>query len=167
MYFNTYKVSGGAIIADDNHSPTHMVNYDSKTKTKKVNPLTGEELKRRLPEVHHYSDVVWATWDHYAKEEAHKLRFIFRGKITNQETRRIMKQAMGLSESDVLKLAWPGKKFDMSTDKGKALLGTGHGSSVAYLLITGKYKLGEKKPVVSIFTDDDNDYFMVWELKDA
>lgn len=139
-------------------------------KGKKNEPQTGEALKKSLPEMHHWSDVVSAIWVNTAGEKAKNLRFIFRGKITNQQTIDIMKQT-GLSKPGKLDLTWPGKKFDMSTDQGKALLGTDHGSSIAYLLITGKDILGKREPVVTIFTgkhaEGDDEYFMVWELKDA
>ncbi|KAL9614739.1 MAG: hypothetical protein Q9167_000808 [Letrouitia subvulpina] len=167
MYWNAYNVSGRAIIADNNYSPTYMVNYDPKTKTMRENPWTGKELEMRIPEMHHYSDVVWAIWDHIAGVNAGSLRFIFRGPIVGPETRLVIERAAGVSAPGVLKLPWPGKIFDMSTYEGKAPLGTDHGSSVAWLLTTGKYKLGERKPVVHLFTDDDKRYFMVWVLEDV
>ncbi|GAB1210761.1 hypothetical protein APSETT445_009559 [Aspergillus pseudonomiae] len=41
---------------------------------------------------------------------------------------------------------WPGKSYDMSTDDGKAILGTPNGAGVARFLMDHKPELGVKAP---------------------
>lgn len=41
---------------------------------------------------------------------------------------------------------WPGKSYDMSTDDGKAILGTPNGAGVARFLMDHKLELGVKAP---------------------
>ena len=68
------------------------------------------------------------------------LRYVFRMQISNADTESIVKRVMG----DVATSVWPGKTFRMTTDEGKALLGTPHGSGIAWLLAQHKKQLGLK-----------------------
>jgi hypothetical protein len=70
-----------------------------------------------------------------------KLKYFIRFHVENDSSKAIALQAC-----DQVIPSWPGKEFDMTTDAGKAILGTPNGAGVAQLLIKYKGDLGVKAP---------------------
>ena len=62
------------------------------------------------------------------------LYYIFRIHIFNTDTEAMITKAMAGRELSL----WPGTKFAMSTDEGKALRGTPHGGGASFLLAQHK-----------------------------
>ncbi|KAL8933167.1 MAG: hypothetical protein Q9216_006493 [Gyalolechia sp. 2 TL-2023] len=126
----------GAIISEASFSPRF-----------KAGP-TGE-----IPRLNRWSDIVWFLWAREAGEQAKNLRYVFRDKINNDETRGIIDKIHQLDEHpDTLDLPWPGHTYDMRTDDGKALLGSPHGIGLAYLIRDHSDVLGRKIPFAHVFT---------------
>ncbi|KAI4180494.1 MAG: hypothetical protein LQ346_006980 [Caloplaca aetnensis] len=111
--------------------------------------------KEAVPEMNRWSDIVWLLWAQEAGDKAGNLRFIFRDKVRNDVTREIIERIHGLQENpDTLDLPWPGHKYDMRTDDGKALLGSPQGIGVAYLIKDHSNVVGRKIPYAHVFSVD-------------
>ncbi|KAI4286663.1 MAG: hypothetical protein L6R35_004082 [Caloplaca aegaea] len=61
-------------------------------------------------------------------------------------------------------LDFPGLAFGMDTDEGKALLETRNGIGTARLLIDRARQLGKRELKVDIFTREDGQYCMLWDM---
>ncbi|KAL9020303.1 MAG: hypothetical protein Q9185_002484 [Variospora sp. 1 TL-2023] len=70
----------------------------------------------------------------------------------------------GSSADDEDELDFPGLEFGMDTDEGKALLGTPNGIGTARLLIDRARQLGKRELQVNIFTREDGQYCMLWDM---
>ncbi|KAL8646923.1 MAG: hypothetical protein Q9210_005855 [Variospora velana] len=68
------------------------------------------------------------------------------------------------SADDEDELDFPGLEFGMDTDEGKALLGTPNGIGTARLLIDRARQLGKRELKVNIFTREDGQYCMLWDM---
>ncbi|KAL9011178.1 MAG: hypothetical protein Q9173_003952 [Seirophora scorigena] len=161
-YHNAYIPAGpkSTIIAQRNFAPRRLA-------------APGQ----KIPALHRWSDVVWLAWTLTAgREDRGQLRYIVRENITTKLTRRIM-EYIKRARPDTDFLPWPGRLYDAATsDEGKALLATPHGVGVAYMLGDHADALGGRRyPAVCIFTaptreegrEEKNDYYMIWELRDA
>ena len=158
-------MDSGAIIAISNASPAYCVNIGANP------PLTGEALLAKIPPLNRWSDVVWTLWQHTAgKALAPSLQYIFRDKVVSADSKHIMDIVMGNTspEPDQLEAPFPGKTFDVDSDEGAALLGTPHGTGIAYLLIDHADTLGKRHIRITIFTGvvaEQNKYFLIFELQ--
>ena len=125
----------GAILAPYNYGP------DARGSGRRP-PVTGSEV---IP-LKQWSDLVFLAWQNFQQKQAEpearmqNLRYVFRMQIANVDTESIVSRVMGGVAASV----WPGKTFKMTTDEGKALLGTPHGSGIAWLLAQHKKQLGLK-----------------------
>jgi hypothetical protein len=70
-----------------------------------------------------------------------ELKWVFRYEITNPTTIDVLREAC--QGVEVEKLKWPGKKFSMHEEEGKAMLGAPNGVGVAWLLATHKEQFGD------------------------
>ncbi|KAL8722328.1 MAG: hypothetical protein Q9225_001176 [Loekoesia sp. 1 TL-2023] len=138
FYYNKYIPDSrkGAIVAEANFSPRF-----------KAGP-TAE-----IPPLNRWSDIVWFLWSREAGNQAKDLRYVFRDKVNNEETRGIIDKIHRREDRpDTLDLPWPGDTYDMRTDDGKALLGSPHGIGLAYLIRDHSNVLGRKIPFAHVFT---------------
>lgn len=140
------NVPGGAIIADDNISPTAKQKDDKSIIT--------------LPDLRNWSDVVFLQWQHFATMadvSVKSLRFICRSNVQNLETKQAavtIFNELGLPYIPEFanRLTW-----DMNEGgPGQAILGTPNGAGGAYLLAQHKTQLGVKTfKSVQIWSGDD------------
>ncbi|KAL8976579.1 MAG: hypothetical protein Q9177_006825, partial [Variospora cf. flavescens] len=70
----------------------------------------------------------------------------------------------GSSADDEDELDFSGLEFGMDTDEGKALLGTPNVIGTARLLIDRARQLGKRELKVNIFTREDGQYCMLWNM---
>lgn len=133
-------------------------------------PPTEQELRKLMPRLNRWSDVVWLLWARKAEDQAGNLRYILRDNITNKGTKAVMDQVFKVPENS-LDLKWPGKTFDVREgDEGKALLGTPQGSGIAWVLADNKQILGERSLKVTCFTGESSTggankyYYLLFEL---
>lgn len=150
-YMNVFNLGRqkGAILGDMNYGPDIEG-------AKQDPPVTGSSV---VP-LKQWSDVVFLQWQQLvwtdypnagSQRDAamQRLNFVFRLRIDNAETNRIIGQVMGNQTIDL----WPGKYIAMTADGGKAMLGTPHGAGVSWLLAQHKNQLGRKWVTgVTIFT---------------
>ncbi|KAL8748656.1 MAG: hypothetical protein Q9184_007161 [Pyrenodesmia sp. 2 TL-2023] len=142
FYHNKYipgSQGKGTIISEANFSPGFQ--------REKVGS------KEAVPEMNRWSDIVWLLWAQEAGDKVGNLRFIFRDKVRNEVTREIIKHVHGLQDKpDTLDLPWPGHRYDMRTDDGKALLASPQGIGVAYLIKDHSNMVGRKVPYAHVLS---------------
>ncbi|KAL6708397.1 hypothetical protein ACN47E_002660 [Coniothyrium glycines] len=93
-----------------------------------------------LPALQRSSDLLWAMWEEEIPENKRQnIQFFMSLSITNDITLKIMKRAMG--DEDI---SSSGKKFMMTSEAGKALLGTPNAAAFAHFLIQRKLQVGLK-----------------------
>ena len=135
-------------------------------------PYTPAQYRAFTPKFRRWSDLVWFVWAKQAGEEAGNLRYIFRDNVINSDTKGVIDQIFKIPRN-TFDQPWPpgpGKTFDVATtDAGKALLGTPHGSGIAWMMADHKDTLGERGLKVTCFTSDgffktENNYYMLFEL---
>ncbi|KAL8917683.1 MAG: hypothetical protein Q9208_007809 [Pyrenodesmia sp. 3 TL-2023] len=136
---------------------------------------------RAVPLLHRWSDIVWLHWSTIAGDDAHQLRYIVRENVRTPGTRSLIEHLELEAEPDNLHLPWPGHIYNMSSPNGLALLGSMHGTGVAFLLKDHSDVLGRRIPTVRIFTvpcegpSEDPPhrraykwlYSMIWDLRKA
>ncbi|KAF1947113.1 hypothetical protein EJ02DRAFT_489606, partial [Clathrospora elynae] len=92
------------------------------------------------------SDIAWAFWNRAQggdEENMRNVQYFFVTMIINKETNQHVKRALGsLSSPKEEADAWPGHRFGMDTDAGKALLGSHVGRRAGYFLMQHKRQLG-------------------------
>lgn len=129
---------------------------------------TPQELRRMIPRMNRWSDIVWFLWAKKTGAFADDLRYIVKDNIVNKPTRSVIDQVFGIP-ANTLELQWPGKTFDVrNSDQGKALLGSPLGSGIAWVLADNKKVLGNRSVKITIFTGEPNGkatkYFAIFEL---
>ncbi|KAK5123897.1 hypothetical protein LTR85_002093 [Meristemomyces frigidus] len=159
FYQTEFYPSYGIIIADNNLSPKgHIASYPSRWKGGDIVPLAA------------WSDIVFLEWQNIctlAGQHVSNLQYIFRSYIVNEATQEVIWQALknvGITDGPP---KWPGKEFDMSTNEGKAILGTANGNGVAWIVMSHRAQLGTKtvKSVVVFddqISDTDRAHYTVW-----
>ncbi|KAK1974937.1 hypothetical protein LZ30DRAFT_810307 [Colletotrichum cereale] len=132
QYTNLVNPKAGAFLFDSNWSPSYEA------------AMNGIEV---VPDLNALSDIAFFQWEDACQHESvniRNLKVVFRGQVTYAPTKDIVIQA--LKESGHRKL--PGWKdravFTMNDEGGAAILGSTHGSGVAWMLIQHKDKLGIK-----------------------
>jgi hypothetical protein len=107
-----------------------------------------------LPDLKSTADVAYGA---FAMTPGHNpLNHIFTWAVTNEPTKRaIMRAVHSIGKQEWNIKGWPGLEFGVSTDAGRALLGSPCGASVGYLLATHKSPLGNLAVVkIRIFMPD-------------
>jgi hypothetical protein len=108
-----------------------------------------KEPVKILPEVQAWSDIVFVEWQTQAQNrnrDIKGLKYIFRYQIVTPETVAIIEEAASGKKN----LPWPGVTISMTDEyeehdrRGMAILGTPHGTGVAYLLSTHKAQFGQR-----------------------
>ncbi|KAL8993860.1 MAG: hypothetical protein Q9169_006031 [Polycauliona sp. 2 TL-2023] len=167
QYIMTYFPNGGTMITNEVISPVQNAkNYYSQMN---MPPPTVPELRKMIPRLNRWSDIVWFLWAKKAGDQAGDLRYIFKDNVVNQGTRAVIDQVFKIPPN-TLDLKWPGKTFDVRTgNEGKALLGTPLGNGIAWILADNKQVLGDRSLKITCFTNDaffqgKTKYFMVFEL---
>ncbi|KAI9668125.1 MAG: hypothetical protein M1821_000945 [Bathelium mastoideum] len=100
------------------------------------------------PELVNWSDLIFLQWEYFAKKancNPRGLRYVFRSRISNQHTQRIIEHAVirasiNISSGPQASISsspgiWPGLSFSTDSDEGKALLATQNGKGVALGMI--------------------------------
>jgi hypothetical protein len=88
--------------------------------------------------------VTFLTWARFAQnpKELRNLKYFFRNHIINDDTKNIINEALRRTGQSLSE--WPGVEFSMTSDEGKAILGTPNGGGVAWFLVDHKKELGVK-----------------------
>lgn len=142
-YTNVFNVDGGAIIAELNVGPEHMIQQKAQM---------GESFDGEVVPLKQYSDVVFLAWQHAAGNKVNGLRYVIRHGIINAKTIAVTKHILELRGA--ANQPWPGLKIPMSDRDALALMGTPNGQGVAWMLIQHKQQLGWKTiSDVTIFQD--------------
>ena len=151
----------GYIIAVRNFGPLHNLRTERRFAALR-SQLSDDQLRDAVPKVSHWSDIVWTSWLSYCEQvnrKPHELQSIIHNAILTANTKYIMEQVVDPdTKRNGLNIPWPGKEFFVTTDGGKALLGTVHGSGTSRLLFDhrqetdGIPKKGIQK--VTVFTGD-------------
>ena len=142
---NLFNVPGRTIIAAHNTSPAAAIDKDE------VVEINGQAIpwQQRLPDIQKWSDVVGITWTDKAGDQAHKLKYIFRQAIVTPTTLGIINGVVHRQKENIPSyqdgFRWPGFKVLPRDEDFKALLGTPHGSGVAFLLLEHPVELPNKQ----------------------
>lgn len=119
----------GIIVAHDNLSPIEA--------TKDA----GLDDDGTIPGLKFWSDVAFLQWQSRASEDS-ELKYVLRYDVLNLKTGFVVEAINVANGADTM--PWPGVDYDAGSDQGRALLGTPNGSSVAYMLVQHKRRLGHK-----------------------
>lgn len=86
------------------------------------------------------------------------IKYIFRLTIQNTATCSILNKIMTKHNYPTYNL-WPGKTFSVTSEEGKAIVGTPNGAGVAWLLAQHKKELGERRieKVTVFYAENEND----------
>jgi glucokinase len=95
-----------------------------------------------LPPLQNWSDVTFLQWNHLTAGNPGALKYVWRVNIFNAETYAIVKEALKRKYDE--EPSTLGRLFSVDDEEGKAILGTVHGSGVAYLLAQHKEQMGLK-----------------------
>ena len=121
-----------------------------------------QQLAPFLPGPHKWSEIVWAIWAGVAQVEDAQpasLKYIFRHEVATANTRHIMELAVNVGE-DALDRPWPGVRFVKGSQQYQALMGTPHGTSIAWLLIDHPDDLpGREIESITVFTTDSEERY--------
>ena len=95
---------------------------------------------RYLPQLRHWSDLVWIAWASISNDpaEAAALKYIFRHDVVTPDTVVTIESVLGMEEGRYREGScdWPGIKFNPGEEEFFALMGTPHGMDVRFHLIT-------------------------------
>ncbi|KAL8840280.1 MAG: hypothetical protein Q9176_003972 [Flavoplaca citrina] len=166
QYLQTYIPAHGTIITNSVISPQANI-YSAFEQMGQPRP-TPQELRRMIPRMNRWSDIVWFLWAKKTGQFADDLRYIVKDNIVNKPTRSVIDQVFGIPPN-TLELKWPGRTFDVrNSDQGKALLGSPLGSGIAWVVADNKKVLGNRSVKITIFTGEpmgkDTKYFAIFEL---
>ncbi|KAE8337081.1 hypothetical protein BDV24DRAFT_177953 [Aspergillus arachidicola] len=144
-YKASISTKAGYISAEDNESPAHII--------------AEERLKQPAPTISRLSDVYFLLWKEVAggsETELKNIKYFIRHHVINNASLDVaLEVASGKPlpprkeeepRDTSMVEEWPGKSYDMSTDDGKAILGTPNGAGVARFLMDHKPELGVKAP---------------------
>ena len=158
-YVQYYNPSGGLIIAEWLYHPREANSDYSRPGAP-------------IPNLNKRSDVTFLEWQlecEAAGINTDSLRYMVDHLVVTRLTVSVIFEVLRrLSETlDV----WPGTgDIAMETDEGKALLGTPHGSGIAWLLADHRALIPKKVDSVIIFSDSDDprnqNINLLWKLKE-
>lgn len=157
-YRDYFNVKQGAIIADENYSPSGNAEDDD-VDVKDYAPVLRNRLTR-------WADVIFLQYQELCNQQQASLgllQHVFRAYIINDETREIIAQA--LSANSRSEAEWSDKVTFTPTPVGAtstpankafyALLATPNVRGVAWMLIQHKAELGLKHiDYIQVFEDD-------------
>lgn len=95
-----------------------------------------------LPALRTSADLLWGLW-YRDNPNIKNLRYFWAQNVMNIQTSNIVASALNIWGKELT--GWPGATFDMDSDEGMALLGSPNAISFAYLLVSHKEQLGNKK----------------------
>ncbi|KAL8724108.1 MAG: hypothetical protein Q9166_008131, partial [cf. Caloplaca sp. 2 TL-2023] len=91
-YIPIYKVLGKAIIGTSNYGPIYLL---SQSGPKRKRPLLEpKELRKRIPDVCTWSNIVWNIWKDQVRNSAGSLKYIFKHGVIILETLAIMERTV-------------------------------------------------------------------------
>ena len=106
-------------------------------------------------------------WQRYSGPKVGNLKYIWRDNVITQDTKRVMEKAANSGPSMLLR--WPGLTFSFDKEeeeeRAMALLGTVHGTGIAYFLADHRDHIRKQVESVTIYTNS-LFYYMMWKLKD-
>ncbi|KAF1841088.1 uncharacterized protein K460DRAFT_410480 [Cucurbitaria berberidis CBS 394.84] len=125
----------GGVIAFKRYGPAQ--------RAKILEPPVPED---QFPPLKSSSDIIWALWEKHVLPNAElkdkgNINFFMSLSIENKDTNQILKRALNQANSDLTRA---GRTFDMSTEEGRAILGSPNAIAFAYFLIQHKAELGNK-----------------------
>ncbi|KAK5132539.1 hypothetical protein LTR08_008856 [Meristemomyces frigidus] len=127
----------GILVAYNNISPASAIQW----------PFHRGWTGGPLPPLAAWSDIQYLEWHHLCTShnvDPKGLKTVMRSNVINKATQAVMwlaLESVGITDGPK---AWPGTKFDMSTDAGRAILGTPNGNGVGWLLFSHREGLGWK-----------------------
>lgn len=164
IYFVTYLPSFSAIVVSNVKSPRNQLEQ------KYPGPLhlSNDDIAKRIPKLNRFSDVIWKVWTQLV-HDPEKLRYIAHDFVVNDVTVDVMNHIFGARYRGEKSVPWPGMKFGLESDEGKALLASPNGVGTFWLLLDRAAKLGRRKLEVTIFSEKDGAYHycMLWDLSPA
>ncbi|KAJ5663783.1 hypothetical protein N7507_004514 [Penicillium longicatenatum] len=156
FYIAVMNPAKGMLLAEYNESPWEMTKYDD----------------QRQPPLTRWSDVNFLMWEQLArnKKELRNIKYLIRFHIVNTNTKAMINQALTITGTSLTH--YPGTVFPMSSDAGKAILGTPNGGGVAWFLVDHKNQLGVKEvESVRVFKTDGSDgedwYHAIFNIQNA
>ncbi|KAG8531020.1 uncharacterized protein KY384_004377 [Bacidia gigantensis] len=151
QFINVYNVPGRTIVAAYNVHPV------ASTQGEPPININGQQVnwQQRLPNVQKWSDVTGIIWVDKAGSAVGNLKYVFRQAIVTDTTKATMNEAFERSGSRIgsngkYEKRWPGYTYNAGSEEFAALLGTLHGTGVAFLIFTTP--------------DVNNDYHQLWTL---
>lgn len=127
---------------------------------------TGHQVRDELSR---WSDVSWLGWKWACEKDgvdSGSLRYIYRKTVENDDAKHVIDEiydAHGIELED-----WPGYRFNMDSDDGRALLGTPNGFGSAFFLLDHR-EWTKRKTIVefNVWSEDGDTPEMLFTLKDA
>ncbi|PVI02094.1 hypothetical protein DM02DRAFT_486054, partial [Periconia macrospinosa] len=135
----------GAVIAQGRLSPAHAAERNWHRK-----PSVEE-----LPALRTMSDILWGAWSR-DNNNVKNIKYLWAQGVSNDGTKAII--ATALKKMNKKLETWPGTAFNMTSEEGKALLGSPNGVPFASFLVSRKKELGNKmivKAMVFLGNEDD------------
>ncbi|KAM0702274.1 hypothetical protein Q7P35_011184 [Cladosporium inversicolor] len=130
-YLNRINARAGLIFCEINYSPKYMVDKSG---------ATGP-----VPPLNQFTDIVWFQWlDATADAGVDKksVRYFYRYHIADTNSKAVIEEVLAMDGQSLLR--FPGRTYTMTSDIGKALLGTPNGNGVAHFLTSHIPQLGRK-----------------------
>ena len=129
----------------------------------------GKAADHSLDTLSKLSDILFLAWQYgcdLKKTSPGSLKYVFRSWIVNADTLAILNQA--LQNANVAPpRPWPGQEFSMSTEEGKALLGSPNGIAIGWMLVDRQTTFpGKTVTKVTVFENDQGDPSMVFTIGD-
>ena len=104
-----------------------------------------------VPALKTWSDISYLQWSHLPSPAP--INYIIKSPCENSDTQAIVARA--LKNTGGTLETWPGTTFSMTSDEGKAILGSPNGFGAGYLLVQHKSQLGNRVvEKVQVWMDD-------------
>ncbi|KAF2238239.1 hypothetical protein EV356DRAFT_552302 [Viridothelium virens] len=153
---NAFNPKDGVLLCHRNDKPKRTA-YDG----------AGREVHLHIPQPLYWSDLIFPQWEHFAEQagcDARNLRYVFRSRITNDLTKKIIRRAIRAkintssstqASGDLSTRTWPGHTFRTDSDEGRALLATPNARGIALGMIDRPEKYhGRVIEEIQVFLDD-------------
>ncbi|KAL8669541.1 MAG: hypothetical protein Q9168_005873 [Polycauliona sp. 1 TL-2023] len=158
VYQTLYVPSAKAIISRAAWSPTAALRLEIPNPTRK-------DIDDNLPRLHRLSDIMWLDWtDLVKKEDESGLRYIARENIKGYNEVSLIEQ-ISKARRQTTDIPWSKRMtFEIDSSEGLAILGTAHGTGLAWLLMHRAQNLGDRNPQVTIFNPEGKTPCLIWDL---
>ncbi|KAL8992846.1 MAG: hypothetical protein Q9169_006794 [Polycauliona sp. 2 TL-2023] len=146
QYKTLYIPSAKPIISRGAWSPRATIEA-------KLKRITPEDIAKRLPDLNRLSDVMWLDWDSLVKLQKDQvgLRYVAREDIRGKDAVQLFEE-ISKTRKQTVDIPWSKRMtFEVDSSEGLALLGTQHGTGLAWILIHRAKILGPRDPQVTIF----------------